>query len=1366
MAFMKFFSVKPRPLGLCIGIVITGVLAWWLAGPENGVSPQISKGSRPVAQARAVRSLPLLPAKPGEGQPNWEAVAQEPPVQVEMNTFQERLLKEATLLDRRQFDLRGSEPAREVKLWRTGFKYPLVREEVWLRADAQGRKVPVKREFSVADHVMVQFPTNATAERIAAWTKAHRLHVRQALRTTPVYLIAAAEGNLNTAEAIMGAFRKDFPEAPAQMGTAERDYLVFPSLIPNDTSFSQLWGMHNTGQNGGTVDADIDAPEAWEITTGSRNVVVGVIDTGVDRTHPDLAANMWTNPGEIAANGVDDDGNGYVDDVNGWDFFSNDNNPMDTEGHGTHCSGTIGGVGNNVSGVAGVCWQVSIVGLRFLGPNGGSTSDAIEAVNYSNDIGVDLTSNSWGGGGFSALLQTAIANAGAAGQLFIAAAGNDGSNTDTILNYPSGYAVDTIVAVASSTSTDTRSSFSNYGAVTVDLAAPGSSIYSTIPGSSYATYSGTSMATPHVAGAVALLKSVVPGMTAAEIKSRLLSTVDPVSAFATNTVSRGRMNVARLIEQSAGPFPVVTVTTIEEDGGNSDGINNPGEPLALRFTVANRGSQPAQNLTATLTSRAASSQFTITQGTVNLGTLASGQTLVSSTPFRVQAQSNITTPYAEEFAITLSHGTPVQTSEYRVSLYLHTSARLEGQVTDAGTQAPLPGATIRVTGSSTFTTTSGSDGRYAITVTDGVYQVTAAMAGYVTATPVQLSTPPGRSGLDFALGVPQFGLTPPLVTETVYAGRTATRTVEMRNRGSAPLSWSMELANGQTASTSTATTLPEVEVPAHGNVPDTGPSASFKSQDMRVLPAVNSPMGSLVGARIGAVNTSWDRSVLVSDLQARGATVIGIALPLTEGQLADLDALIVDDMIASFTNNDVTILRDRINAGMGLLSEGDNETSINRINQVFADTGITAEPKNGFSDITFTDIRPHAMTTGITSLREVAVGAHAGVTGSAQTLVGDTGLAHAAVSRLGSGVVVFIGNEISDSSNYASGDARRFANQIVDGLVSRPDWLAASSSSGVIQPGGVSTLSFHFDPMDLPAGTYQATALFTTNVPDEPETQLPVTMNLVDAPQISVTPTQVAFGSVVQDVLSRAYVRIRNLGRGPLLVSSTSITGPDAAFFSILQPGSFTVPANGVVDLDLEFAQNAPLRTLGASLVINSDDPVQPVLQVPLSGSRQLPPNVVSSPAAISVQLKQGQMGSADVTLENKGTGPLSWQASLGFRPGQVGVSPTWASIPGVSGNYLPKVKGQLRVNFDTGSLLPGTFNTTLYIATNDVDTSEIRIPVTLKVLAAPRPVFARTATFPTVIVGQFNRQFVNVQNTGAAPFQLSTPLVMRNSFR
>ncbi|GEP45994.1 S8 family serine peptidase [Brevifollis gellanilyticus] len=1312
--------------------------------------------------------MKILPARPGEGQLPWEEIAKQPPTAISLSPFQERLLKQATMIEQRQFDPRGAEPAREVKLWRTSFKYPLVREEVWLRTDAQGRKLPVRREFSVADHVMVQFPEDATSEQIKTWTERHRLHVRHALKTAPVYLIAADNGSLSTADSIMASFKQTFPTAPQQNGVAERDYLVFPSLFPNDTSFSQLWGLNNTGQTGGSVDADIDAPEAWDITTGSREVVVGVIDTGVDRTHPDLAANMWTNPHEIPGNNVDDDNNGFVDDLYGWDFFSNDNDPMDEEGHGTHCSGTIGGVGSNLTGVTGVCWQVSIVALRFLGPNGGSTSDAMEAVNYAQELGIDLTSNSWGGGGFSSLLQTAIANAGAAGQLFIAAAGNDGTNTDLTANYPSGYAVDTIVSVASSTSLDSRSSFSNYGATTVDLAAPGSAIYSTIPGSSYATYNGTSMATPHVSGAVALLKSVAPSMSAAEIKSRLLSTVDPLSAFTSTTVSRGRLNVARLIEQSAGPRPVVTVTTIEESGGNGDGINNPGETLALRFTVANRGTQAAQNVTATLSSLSTSSQFTITEGAVSLGTLNSAESVVSSTPFRVQSRGNVATPYAEEFAITLRHGSPVQTSEYRVSLYLHTSARLEGRVTDAGTGSPLPAATVRVNGTATFTTTTDADGRYGLTVTDGVYQVTASAPGYVTSSPAQLSTPPGRSGLNFALGIPQLTLSPPVLSETVYSGRSSTRTVEIRNRGSAPLTWSLDLANSQAAASTQGTvTLPEVQVPVQQDVPDIGLTAAFKSQETRILPAVNAPMGALTGTRIGAVSTSWDRSVLISDLQSRGAVVVTITLPFTETALANIDALIIDDAIAALNNNDVTLLRERISSGMGFLSEGDNVTSMTRINQVFAQTGITAAATSGFGDMTFTDIRPHPITTGVTSLREVAVGAAADVTGTAQILVGDgTGLAHAAVSTLGVGTMVFIGNEISDSSNYASGDARLLANQIINELVSNPDWLSVNTTSGVLLPDATRTLTFRFDSGDLGTGTYYATALFTTNIPGESESRLPVTMNVLDAPRISVEPMSMTFGSVVQDVPAQRSVRVRNIGRGTLRIQSVDIQGTDSVFFTRASPGSFDVPAGGFSDVYLDMALAVPMRALRAELVIACDDPVQPTLRLPVSGARQLPPDAVASPASILVQARQGLTGSANVTLENKGTGPLSWRASLGFRPDQPGTPPTWVSVPGVSGDFMPKVKGLIRLNFDTGSLPPGDVTTTLYITTNDVDTPEFAIPVTLRVIAAPKPVLARTGTFPTTIVGQFSRITLPVQNTGAASFQLSTPVVLGTSMR
>ncbi|MFM8926130.1 MAG: S8 family peptidase, partial [Microcystis panniformis] len=306
----------------------------------------------------------------------------------------------------------------------------------------------------------------------------------------------------------------------------EPDYIVTKGTIsplatfPNDPSFNQLWGLHNTGQNGGTPDADIDAPEAWDIQTGNPNLVIGVIDTGVDYNHPDLASNIWTNPGEIAGDGIDNDGNGYIDDIHGWDFAYNDNDPSDVHGHGTHISGTIAGKGNNGVGVTGVAWNAKIMPLKFLNDQGsGSTSNAILAINYATAKGVKLTNNSWGGGVYSQALYDAINAAGQAGALFIAAAGNDAKNTDTSPSYPASYDLPNIISVASTTRTDALSSFSNYGLTSVDLGAPGSDIYSLAPGGGYATLSGTSMASPHVTGAAALLWSQNPTWTAQQVKN-------------------------------------------------------------------------------------------------------------------------------------------------------------------------------------------------------------------------------------------------------------------------------------------------------------------------------------------------------------------------------------------------------------------------------------------------------------------------------------------------------------------------------------------------------------------------------------------------------------------------------------------------------------------------------------------------------------------------------------------------------------------------------------------------------------------------------------------------------------------------------
>ncbi|MDP9410480.1 MAG: S8 family serine peptidase [Actinomycetota bacterium] len=366
-------------------------------------------------------------------------------------------------------------------------------------------------------------------------------------------------------------------EASPQIEYAEPNFLLKPAAVPNDPSFSMMYALNNTGQTGGVKDADIDAPKAWDTTTGSDDVVVAVIDEGVDISHPDLRDKIWTNAAEVAGNGVDDDGNGYVDDVNGWDFVNDDASVYDPDPltgtgdeHGTHVAGTIAAAGDNGTGITGVSWRTRIMPLKFLGVDGGYTSDAIEAINYAVDKGVKISNNSWGGGGKSQALQDAIARADSSGHLFVAAAGNGGADgvgddNDAAPHYPSSYSNPNIVAVAATDDRDTLASFSNFGVTSVDLAAPGVRVLSTLPGDAYGSYSGTSMATPHVTGVAALVKSRNLTLGDAKIKAKLLKRVDEKAGLAGKVLAGGRLNAARAVAVSTrtpAKSPDITDPTI------------------------------------------------------------------------------------------------------------------------------------------------------------------------------------------------------------------------------------------------------------------------------------------------------------------------------------------------------------------------------------------------------------------------------------------------------------------------------------------------------------------------------------------------------------------------------------------------------------------------------------------------------------------------------------------------------------------------------------------------------------------------------------------------------------------------------------
>jgi len=329
---------------------------------------------------------------------------------------------------------------------------------------------------------------------------------------------------------------------------AEPNFIYTTSSVPNDARYDELWAHNNSSTPG----ADMSSEAAWDISTGDSDVIVGVIDTGVDYSHEDLADNMWVNPGEIAGDGIDNDGNGYIDDVHGINAIDGSGDPMDDGDHGSHVSGTIGAKGNNGLGVTGVNWDVSIIGCKFLsGAGSGSTADAIECIDYmvalkNNGVNVIALNNSWGGGGFSQALEDSISAAGDANILFLAAAGNDAADNDVGAHYPSNYDLDNVLSVASTDSTDSLSSFSSYGLTSVDMAAPGSSILSTIPGG-YATFSGTSMATPQVTGAAALAYSISPDLTALELKNLLMTSGDSLDVLQGKMVEGRRLNLEQLL---------------------------------------------------------------------------------------------------------------------------------------------------------------------------------------------------------------------------------------------------------------------------------------------------------------------------------------------------------------------------------------------------------------------------------------------------------------------------------------------------------------------------------------------------------------------------------------------------------------------------------------------------------------------------------------------------------------------------------------------------------------------------------------------------------------------------------------------------
>jgi subtilisin family serine protease len=350
--------------------------------------------------------------------------------------------------------------------------------------------------------------------------------------------------------------------------------------VPNDPQFGQQWGLLNTGQTNGTTDADIDAELAWDLQTGSPAVVVAISDTGINYNHPDLAPNMWRNPGEIAGNGIVDDGNGIVDDVFGANYAGSTptGNPNDTIGHGTHVAGIVGAVGNNGTGVAGTAWTVRLMAVKFIDGSSPTCAGAINTINYATLMGAHVINGSWRLPCGEAL-RNAIALAGQQNILFVTSAGNSGANNDITSNEPATFRLMNLIAVAATDHHDQRAIFtssqsSNYGSSRVQIAAPGKSIRSTFLSTNYATLSGTSQASPLVAGVAALVIARHPGIAVDDLKTALVLGGDQLASLDGLVVQGRRLNARGALIVS-DTWVGSSVNAWECD----DGVDNDGDGL-------------------------------------------------------------------------------------------------------------------------------------------------------------------------------------------------------------------------------------------------------------------------------------------------------------------------------------------------------------------------------------------------------------------------------------------------------------------------------------------------------------------------------------------------------------------------------------------------------------------------------------------------------------------------------------------------------------------------------------------------------------------------------------------------------------------
>lgn len=1030
-----------RPNRLLPGVLLCGTLLFLLL-IFLGRSPELRLAPASPRKATSATPTPGSPAVPATTTATTS---------VRRGGHWQRLLADSQVIRSLEEKPDGEGKFRRHLLLKTKSKYARVQLDERVRRLPDGTESVLEQTAFAARHVVVRPHPEITPAEMETFAAKLGFRVLQKKPLSGLYLIEFPDdAGFDGVENALAQLQT--PGAPVRF--AEPDYLLYPLdvSLPDDPDFGRQSGLKSSGENG--EEGDIDVLAAWDFHTGSAKVLVGVIDSGIDYLHPDLQANIWSNPKEIPGNRIDDDRNGYVDDVRGWDFLSNDAKPMDEDGHGTHCAGTIGAVGNNGIGITGVCMDVTLVPLRVLGYYGASNSDVTEALAYATRVGVAVTSNSYGGTKSSRALREQIEMAGKAGALFVSAAGNEGDNLDYTSFRPGTYGASNIINVAATNASDQLAGFSNYGVKSVDIAAPGVRIYSTVPGGRYHQDSGTSMAAPFVTGAVALLKSAYPGLSGSKIKELLLSSADRLPALEGKILSGGRLNVAQAMRSVGGPYLVIPSYVLKELSRSSiDGIYSPGEDFSLSLQVKNLGDESAEGVKIEL---AESLSWEISQGETNLADLPPRQTSGTSTDLRFRIKPDTKTPRLSTLRVLLSDAKGGNWTQ-EISLQIQTATQIRGMISAVG-GGTVPGATIAYSGVTNGSTEAGEDGSYSLTLPAGQYALTAGAAGYVTSAPVTVAATIGVTHQDFAIGTANLQVDTDQYDVRLKPGESKSQILQLTNHGTLPVTYQMgSIFDFEPPAGTSAGILPLFDDFEDGN-----------PRGWNVL----EDSWSYVRKTVVSPQTSGEtKSLRISNIRFTGN---GYGRFLGSGAHPEYVSFRIKlpepDQISCF----------KLGKVIEFASQTDGTFAINR-----SAGGAKSWPfvPNQWYQVEFRNIN---WETRRFSCYIDGKAVQFGI-----PLLGKANTATHVILLSSSAYCVTFWDDIRVEDH-------------------RHDWVSVSRSSGSIAPGQTLHLRLNFDTGNLPAGTYSGMLDLQSNDPGSPARQIPISLQIPNPDRNNLPPVSVA----------------------------------------------------------------------------------------------------------------------------------------------------------------------------------------------------------------------------------------------------------------